>query len=159
MCFNGRYRMFKESGTVDQTFTPRQVLQALGIAHGTLNAWAHRGLLRGLSGAITTPGKARRFTVSDLTALGIMKQLIDLGLGAERSRELARLSVLYMEVADTDEFDFFIGADDNPALLVNEPVGPRGAGVKLTIYPRAIIAAMKAKLAAVDDAGDEEAEG
>jgi hypothetical protein len=135
---------------MDPTFTPKQVLRALGIKHGTLSSWGHRGLLTGLTAA-TKPGKARQFTQTDLTCLGIMKTLLELGLSAETSHEIARLCIPYMEVGNVHEFGFFIAKDGTPTLLIDEPVVP-GTGVKLTIYPHLIVNTMKAKLGGPDGA-------
>jgi len=77
----------------EPTFTAKQACIALDVPRGTLNWWAHQGLMRDLRSLSTTPGKARRFTLTDVVVLGIMKRLMNapgIGLlacrGARRHR-------------------------------------------------------------------------
>lgn len=63
------------------TFTASEIVQALGIPHGTLNSWHHQGLLRNLDAARTIPGRARKYTRADSLALALIKIASDTGLG------------------------------------------------------------------------------
>lgn len=62
------------------TFTPKQVCAALEIPHGTLNSWAHVGILEGYDAEFTRKGKARHYSVRDLIRLSMIKYLMKLGM-------------------------------------------------------------------------------
>jgi DNA-binding transcriptional MerR regulator len=130
------------------TFAARDVCRAIDVPHGTLNSWAHHGLFKGLDAAKTTAGRARRFTLSDLYRLAILKQLIDFGISAENARQWSTLCVQYMDQAPVSEMHVLIYRD-GPMVhlgeLMNEPIPP-GTLLQLTIYPFEIVKTLKERL-------------
>jgi hypothetical protein len=146
----------------EPTFTAKDVCQALNVPHGTLNSWAFHGWFVGLDAEKTTPGKARRFSLRDLFQLAIMKQLVDIGLLAEKARNWADICVRHMDQWYFTEFHALRYPDDDEWVIhlddFREP--PRsGASVRLTVYPVEIVNAVKQRLGMGATAVDLERKG
>jgi DNA-binding transcriptional MerR regulator len=132
------------------TFAAKQVCAALGVPHGTLNSWAHAGYFHEFDAAITIPGKARKFSLDDLFYLSIMIRLIDLGFSVKTARSLSKRCLSYMENSPT-KIRMLVYDDDREEILLNDQeVGP-GATIEVSIFPQAIVAELKRRLAAADD--------
>jgi len=133
----------------EPTFTARDVCRALDVPHGTLNSWAFHGWFVGLDAEKTTPGKARRFTLSDLFRLAILKYLVEFGINAYRARDWAKHCVKYMDRAPVSEMHILVYRDDHYTIhlgdLMRKPVSS-GALLRLTIYPAEIVHALKERL-------------
>jgi hypothetical protein len=157
----------------EPTFTAKQVCAALSVSHGTLNAWAHAGWFVHLDAAQTIPGKARRFTVSDVFTLAIFKTLLNLGVSGKESAFWAQLSMSEREeiqmtallIADFDKkvialnpAEGAISSDFLGVKMFSIDLGGEGRppkkmpiGIEMRIYPRAIAAAAKARLSLPQD--------
>jgi DNA-binding transcriptional MerR regulator len=134
------------------TFTPAAVCKAFGIPSGTLNSWAYHGWFDGFDAERTKPGQARKFTFNDLIRLAILKRLVDFGIRAEQAKPLATLCVvLFEDPSIISEFSVSFGAEGSQAEMwangnrISEPSGTEPV-VKITVYPKAIIDALKERL-------------
>ena len=141
------------------TFTAGPVCTALGIAHGTLNSWAHSGFFERLDAATTTKGKARRFTLRDLAWLSVWTLALDLGIGTARARFYADATVAFMSRATRQEaahrVRFAIGGPSDEILLDDaEPSSQPTA--EFTIYPFALMEKARDRLRAPNRAPNDE---
>jgi hypothetical protein len=144
------------------TFAAKDVCQALGVPHGTLNSWAFHGWFIGLDAEKTTPGKARRFTLADLFRLAILKYLVEFGVSANRARDWAHQCVGYMDRSPVSEMHVLIYPNDDWMIhlgdLMREPIAS-GALLRLTIYPVEIVKTLKERLGMNATEADGEREG
>jgi hypothetical protein len=138
----------------EPTFTAKAVCAAIGVPHGTLNSWAHAGVLRRFRASTTTPGKARRFPLRDLIMLAAIKRFSDLGIAPERAAGWARVMIRLMDRLGPQmtELNVRVYEDQdsvlpNDGLMAQEAQPKAGELVKVTIYPHAIVKDLKAKLA------------
>jgi hypothetical protein len=138
-----------------QTFRARDVCAAIGLPPGTLSSWKQAGALRNLTGGQTSQGKARRFTVEDVTRLAITKAITETGIAIESAANWAGFCVNYMDnwgEAVTEfnilfyENDLVLRANDD---LMTEPAAP-GAYARFTIYPWKIVDRLKVWLGAIE---------
>jgi hypothetical protein len=144
------------------TFTPKQICAALEIPHGTLNSWAHSGFFRGFDSESTEPGKARRYSLGDLTRLSLMKYFIHLGIPVGRARAIA--TVCYHTITDLSplkitKFKFLMSMDGSfhMPLLNNEtietrlPVGTPAPPIpmEVVVYPSVILAEVLRRIEAL----------
>lgn len=181
----------KSDPTEGRTFSAKQVCAVLGVPSGTFFSWAHHGLFARLDAAVTTQGKARRFTFKDLIRLAISKQLLDFGVATTKAREWAHGCIMAIELSEKtgtpppDEMNVFLIpegdekvhlGDDNPIRWPGDDFLPAGAAypssrslilpdgsaatipstspfatIRVTIYPVRVIAAVKRKLALIDE--------
>ena len=72
----------------ERTFTAKQVCAALGVPRGTLNAWAFGGYFELFEAGHTSQGKAREFTLSDVSKLALIRHLANLGISKERIKRI-----------------------------------------------------------------------
>jgi hypothetical protein len=132
------------------TFTAKQVCSAVPIPQGTLNSWAHAGLLRDLSGAETTAGRARRFTLDDVFFLAILRQLLDFGVSSRYAKPWSEECVYQMRRhgKDATEMSVRIYQDEMQISLNNIAARPNEF-IRLVIYPWRIVDGLEARLTVV----------
>jgi MerR HTH family regulatory protein len=144
------------------TFTPKQVCAALEIPHGTLNSWAHSGVLLGFDAELTEPGKARRYSFADLTRLSLMKYFILLGMPVGKSRALSTVCYRYIiesRPVEVRQIQLLMSVDGNFSwTLLNDdtiekrfPVGSSVPPIpmELIIYPSEILAEVMRRMEAI----------
>src|SRR5437762_3383898 len=107
------------------TFAAKQVCAALRVSHGTLNSWAHAGYFRQFDAAVTTPGKARKFSFEDLLRLFIQTQFLDRDISARTAWSLSELCVDYIERFSPTQIKIVSYTDGREEILLdNQEPGP-----------------------------------
>jgi hypothetical protein len=139
------------------TFTAGDVCRALDVPRGTLNSWAHHGWFEGFDSQETTPRKARQFTLPDLIRLAIIRTLTGQGIDSHLAWPLMDQTIRLISrpggeaITEVSLLVFEDGSTEfrtDEALMATQPqVAPI---MRLTIYPRAIVNALKRRL----DAGE-----
>lgn len=134
------------------TLAAKQVCATLGVSHGTLNSWAHAGFFRQFDAAVTTPGKARRFSFNDLLRLRIQSHFLDFAISPRKAWPLALQCVDYINKFSPTEINVFFYTDAKEEILLdNEDQAPGEIALRLTIYPKTMVAELRRRLAASDD--------
>jgi len=134
------------------TFTPATVCKALGLTHETLNAWARLGMLKGWPGEKTIAGKARRFTIEDVTFLAVFKTITDLGLPLSLSKTWANECCTFWNSLSPQMTEYTQLIRDGYIWVrrLNDDImleaAPPGAHIRFTIFVKQIIDDTKRKL-------------
>jgi hypothetical protein len=128
------------------------VCKALGLSHNGLNAWARQGILKNWPAEKTVPGKARRFTVEDVTFLAIFKTITDFGVPLALSKSWADECCTFWNslAPQMTEYTQLIRNGYIWVRRLNDDImleaAPPGAHIRFTIFVKQIIDDTKRKL-------------